>query len=140
MRKVAWEVRAGPRGSRVAQVVPGRTQMKLSQEVDRAQLEPLMGDTSDGMGGGGGGGGGGLRAAAAASNLPFISMLEDDQSNFDACKLVQSLYGTRRCIVQQVRRFGARSLELADPSTRQIALLSLGRICYSRVRGVARAD
>ena len=31
-----------------------------------------------------------------------MSMLEDDQSNLDACKLVQSLYGARRCIVQQI--------------------------------------
>ena len=31
MKKVAWEVRAGPRGSRVAQVVPGRTQARLER-------------------------------------------------------------------------------------------------------------
>ena len=26
--------------------------------------------------------------------------LEDDEANYDACKLVQQLYGVRRCIVQ----------------------------------------
>lgn len=85
MKKVAWEVRAGARGSRVAQIVPGNTQTKLSREVARAQLEPLAGE-----------------AGRAAAGFPFISMLEDDTSNYEACKLVQSLYGARRCIVQQI--------------------------------------
>ena len=34
--------------------------------------------------------------SAAAQGFRCVSMLEDDQSNLDACKLVQSLYGNRR--------------------------------------------
>ena len=39
--------------------------------------------------------GGAARRSGGAASIPFISMLEDDQSNYDACQLVASL-GTRR--------------------------------------------
>ena len=92
MKKVSWEVRAGPQGSRVAHVVPGRTQTTLCRAVGRSHLEPLMGEIGGGRG----------ATGAGAQGFRCVSMLEDDQSNLDACKLVQSLYGARRCIVQQI--------------------------------------
>ncbi|KAL1530861.1 hypothetical protein AB1Y20_001755 [Prymnesium parvum] len=86
IKKVAWEVRAGPGGSRVAQIVPGRESTKLCRHFDEYQLPPLLGEPS---------------ANKSVASFPFICMLEDDQANYEACKLAQRLYGTRRCIVQQ---------------------------------------
>jgi len=86
IKKVSWEVRAGVGNSRVAQIVPGRATTKLCRNFDKHQLPPLLGEAT---------------TTGAASNYPFICMLEDDEANFEACRLAQRLYGTRRFIVQQ---------------------------------------
>ena len=69
MKKVSWEVRAGPQGSRVAHVVPGRTQTTLCRAVGRSHLEPLMGEIGGGRG----------ATGAGAQGFRCVSMLEDDQ-------------------------------------------------------------
>ena len=84
MKRISWEVRAGPQGSRVAHIVPGFTQTTHCRAVGRSQLEPLMGEPGGDKG----------ATSAAAQGFRCVSMLEDDQSNLDTCKLVQSLYGT----------------------------------------------
>jgi len=66
--------------------VPGLPTTKQCRNFDKHQMTPLLGDAT---------------SAGPASNHPFVCMLENDEANYDACKLMQKLYGTRRFIVQQ---------------------------------------
>merc|ERR1740117_1698835 len=86
IKKVAWEVRAGARGSRVAKIVQASASMRMGAGFDDHHLLPLLGEPQEGQ----------------EAKFAFISMLEDDTANYEACKLAQRLYKVRRCIVQQI--------------------------------------
>jgi|MDTD01.2.fsa_nt_gb hypothetical protein len=87
IRKVAWEVRAGAGGSRVARIVRGKQSDMVARDVNEAKLLPLLGEA---------------QPDHPAGNWPFICMLENDEANLAACSLMRDVYGTKRCIVPQI--------------------------------------
>jgi len=88
VKKVKWEVRAGPGGTRVAVIAQSEVGHKTCEGFDEQALSSFLGEPGKGADGG--------------ADFAFISMLEDDAANFEACKLAQQLYSVRRTIVQQI--------------------------------------
>lgn len=76
IKKISWEVRAGAGGERVAQIGLGRSTTKRCRRLDAHQLAPLLGEPS---------------TTTGVAGFPLVCMLEDDNANYEACRLARTL-------------------------------------------------
>merc|ERR1712087_433221 len=85
VKHLSWEVRAGAGGSRVAIIAQKPTVSRLCSKFEANSMVPLLGEPS--------------AKERPSNSLAFISMLEDDEANYQACQLAQNTYGINRVIV-----------------------------------------
>lgn len=92
---LSWETRAGVGGSHVAQVTRVETSRRVVRKLRKEYLQEQLGAGTEQVGCGG------VVAGQPGAKFAFLSMLEDDAANFDACQLMKNTYNVTRTIVHQ---------------------------------------
>ena len=89
VKTLSWETRAGVGSSHVAQVSRVETSRRVVRKLTPDYLHCQLGDGIVSRN----------ERTGATQKFAFLSMLEDDTENFDACRLMRDVYGVKRTIV-----------------------------------------
>ena len=79
LKLLEWEVRAGAHGNKCCKIEWKVRDFDVTDRVDESSVRQIL-----------------LKAKPDA----FVSMMQDDQLNYDACELLQSKFDIPRCVVQ----------------------------------------